>query len=359
MFHLLIGISFEIVNFLNSFHMGIRRKISSVIFLLAIFVGCFFYFYNQVYLASGGATEKKTVLIEKGDNALVVGEKLSKSGVITGKNYLVFYLWKNNKLHSLVAGVYILAPGLKIPEVARIITSGETAPTSIPVTFPEGWTIKQMAERLNSNGFSGSEFISISDNPSQELKDKYVFLKEVPRGKSLEGYLFPDTYYFAKNANSIDIIEKMLKNFDLKITDSMLAEISAQKKTLYDIITMASIVEGEVANDADRKIVAGLFWNRLQIGMAFGSDATLEYIIGGNKRQHSISETKIDSLYNTYRYKGLPPGPVSNPGINSIESAINPAQTQYTYFLSDPKTGKTIFSKTFDEHIANKAKYGL
>ncbi len=330
-----------------------------IVFIFAILVGCFFYSYNQIYLASGDAVEKQTVLIEKGDNALVVSEKLEQAGVIVGKKYLVFYLWKNGQLHGLVAGTYAFQPGLKIPEVARIITGGETTSTSVQVTFPEGWTIKQMAERLDSNGFAGAEFIALTDNPSQELKEKYSFLKEIPKGKSLEGYLFPDTYYFAKDASAGDIIEKMLKNFDAKITDSMSAEISAQKKSLYDIITMASIVEMEVAGDVDRKIVAGLFWNRLKIGMAFGSDATLEYVIGGNKRQHSIAETKIDSPYNTYRYKGLPPGPVSNPGASSIEATINPEETDYTYFLSDPKTGKTIFSKTFEEHIANKAKYGL
>lgn len=339
--------------------MNIRRKISLAIIALAVIVGCFFYFYNQIYLAKGTATAEQKVLIEKGDNAMVVGEKLSKAGVITGKFYLTYYLWKNGQLHNLVAGVYVFSPGLKIPEVARIITGGEVAPTSIPVTFPEGWTIKQMSARLDANGFSGEEFLSIANNPSQELRGSYKFLSEIPKGKSLEGYLFPDTYYFAKDASAQDIVEKMLKNFDMKITDTMRSDISSQNKSLYDIITMASIVEGEVKTDEDRKIVAGLFWNRLQVGQALGSDATLEYALGTNKIQHSLAETMTNSPYNTYRNKGLPPGPVSNPGISAIEASIYPENTQYNYFLSDPKTGKTIFSKTFEEHVANKAKYGL
>jgi len=199
----------------------------------------------------------------------------------------------------------------------------------------------------------------MAKEPSQELKNKYTFLTEIPQGKSLEGYLFPDTYYFAKDATTQDILEKMLKNFNIKMTDALLDEISKQKKTLYDVITMASIIEGEVQTDEDRKIVSGLFWNRLKIGQAFGSDATLEYVLGGNKRQHSLAETKTDSPYNTYLYKGLPPGPVSNPGISAIRAAIYPIETEYNYFLSDPKTGKTIFSKTFEEHVVNKGKYGL
>lgn len=338
---------------------SMRRKISFIVLSLTVVLGCFFYFYNQIYLATGVLAEKKTVLIERGDNAVVIGGKLQNAGVITGKYYLVYYLWKNGNLHGSVAGVYEFSGGLKIPEVARIITGGETAPTSVPVTFPEGWTIKQMASRLEANGFPAADFLSIANKPSKELKEKYSFLGEIPQGKSLEGYLFPDTYYFAKDASAEDIVEKMLKNFDAKISDSMLDVISKQKKSLYEIVTMASIVEGEVKTEEDRRLVAGLFWNRLQIGQAFGSDATLEYVLGGNKRQHSIAETKFDSPYNTYLYKGLPPGPVSNPGLSSIEATIYPEDSQYNYFLSDPKTGKTIFSTTFQEHIANKAKYGL
>ncbi|MEI7891278.1 MAG: endolytic transglycosylase MltG [bacterium] len=334
-----------------------KKKIFA--FLVLAIIACLFYVFFKINYSIGGATLKKIVLVEKGDNALVVGEKLNKAGVIDGKYFLALYLWKEGNLHKLVAGVYDFPVGLKIPEIASIITGGQVAMTRIPITFPEGLTLRQMAEKISSNGFSGEEFLSITSNPNQILRDKYEFLKEIPEGKSLEGYLFPDTYYFAKDASSADIIDKMLKNFGGKITQNILDEIGAQKKSLYEIITMASIVEGEVAIDADRKIVAGLFWNRLSIGMTMGSDATLEYVLGGNKRQHSIAETKTDSPYNTYLYKGLPPGPVSNPGISSIMAAVYPQTSEYVYFLSDPKTGKTIFSKTFQEHVANKDKYGL
>ncbi|MDD5464720.1 MAG: endolytic transglycosylase MltG [Candidatus Moranbacteria bacterium] len=337
----------------------IRRKISVIIFGLMLVVGGFFYVYDQVYLASGVNIEKKTIVIEKGDNALVVGEKLSNDGIITGKYFLAYYLWKKNQLHNLVAGVYTFSAGMKIPEVARMITGGEITSTAVPVTFPEGWTISQMAERLDANGFSKNDFLSIANNPSSELKEKYKFLNEIPKEKSLEGYLFPDTYYFAKDASAQDIIEKMLKNFDAKITEKMRADVALQKKSLYDVVTMASIVEGEVKSENDRKIVAGLFWNRFENGMPLQSDATLEYILGDNKFQHSIAETKINSPYNTYQNKGLPPGPVSNPGLASILATLNPEKTDYVYFLTDPKTGNTAFAKTFEQHIANKAKYGL
>lgn len=339
--------------------MTIRRKISLGLILPVLALGCYLYLYNQIYLATGILTSPQTVLVQKGDNALVVGEKLSDAGVISGKYFLAFYLWKNNQMHSLVAGVYIFSPGIKIPEVARIITGGEVASTAVPITFPEGWTAKDMAGRLDDNGFSGSDFLALVDNPTQQLKDKFSFLKEIPKGGTLEGYLFPDTYFFAKDASAQVIVEKMLNNFEGKISENMLKEISAQKKDLYDILIMASIIEKEAKFADEMKTVSSVFYNRLIIGQRLQSDATLEYVLGDKKIQHTAAETQNQSPYNTYQVAGLPPGPVSNPGINAINAAIFPAQSDYYYFLTDLKTKKTIFSKTFEEHVANKAKYGL
>lgn len=317
------------------------------------------YVYNQTYLAAGNLSSPQTVAVAKGDNALVVGEKLAKSGVISGKYFLAYYLWKNNQLHSLVAGIYIFNPGVKIPEVARIITGGEVASTAVPITFPEGWTAKDMAERLDQNGFSGTDFLQLVNQPTQALKDEFPFLKEIPRSGTLEGYLFPDTYFIAKDASAEAIIEKMLKNFDLKVTEKMRSEIADQGKSLFDIINMASIIEKEAKFAEEMKMVGSVFYNRLAIGQRLQSDATLEYVLGDKKIQHTVEETKNSSLYNTYQVQGLPPGPVSNPGLAAINAAIYPEKSDYFYFLTDLKTKKTIFSKTFEEHVANKAKYGL
>jgi UPF0755 protein len=120
---------------------------------------------------------------------------------------------------------------------------------------------------------------------------------------------------------------------------------------------MASIIEKEVRSTSDMKIVSGIFWNRIKNGQALQSCATLAYVLGVNKAQYSLEDTKVDSLYNTYKYRGLPPGPIANPGLDAITAAIYPESTNYNYFLSDPATGKTIYSKTLDEHNANKYKY--
>jgi UPF0755 protein len=329
------------------------------ILMLVILIGSFFYIKNKTYFASGVANSIKTISIENGDNALVVGEKLSKAGIISGKYYFAWYLWLNNKLHSIVAGVYEFPKGMPIPEAALIVTGGETVPMRVKVTFPEGWTMKKYAERLNASGLSGDDFLKIAEKPDKILKGQYEFLDNVPADATLEGFLFPDTYYFSNQATGEEIVKKMLDTFSLKVFNIIYEDVKSQNKSFYDVMIMGSIVEGEVRNASDRKTVSGLFWNRIASGMLLQSDATLEYALGTNKFQHSISETKIDSPYNSYQNKGLPPGPVSNPGLASIQAALHPNQTDYVYFLSDPKTGKTVFAKTYEQHLANKAQYGL
>jgi len=210
----------------------------------------------------------------------------------------------------------------------------------VRVTFPEGWTAHQMAALLESRGITSA-------------KDYLVLVDKEKR----EGFLFPDTYRIYKNSSAEDIIKKMLDNFDAKLAPDLRLAINSQGKTIFDVITMASIIQNEVKNLDDMKVVSGIFWNRIKIGQALGSDATLTYVLGVKKDRHSLEETNLDSPYNTYKYKGLPPGPISNPGINSIVAAIYPTDTDYNYFLTDSNSGQTIFSKTFDEHIKNKAKY--
>ena len=191
------------------------------------------------------------------------------------------------------------------------------------------------------------------------MTKKYSFFSLLPKGVSLEGYLFPDTYFFSQKLTSEDIVKKFLTNFDNRLSSSLREEIKKQGKKLEDIIIMASIIEREVKNEEDKKTVGGIFWNRIKNGQPLQSCATIAYILGENKKQYSFEDTRIDSPYNTYLNQGLPPGPISNPGLSSIEAAVYPNGNTYNYFLSDPETGKTIFSRTIEDHNANKYKFGL
>ncbi|HFC36174.1 MAG TPA: endolytic transglycosylase MltG, partial [Candidatus Moranbacteria bacterium] len=273
----------------------------------------------------------------------------------------VWTVYKTGNQKKIKAGKYLLNNKLSVGDIVHIITIGDKSESEqIKITFPEGWTISQMAKRLNANGFAGDEFISLSKKPKY-FADKYGydFLRDIPEGKDLQGFLFPDTYFFAKNSSAEDIIKKMLSNFKKKVNDDLRNEIEKQRKNLYEVITMASILEREVKSPEDKKIVSGIFWQRIKNGQALQSCATLAYVLGENKKQYSYQDTRIQSPYNTYLHKGLPPGPISNPGMEAIIAAIYPTKTSYNYFLNNPKTGKTVFSKTLEEHNLNKIKNGL
>jgi len=156
-----------------------------------------------------------------------------------------------------------------------------------------------------------------------------------------------------------DVINRLLLNFDEKLTEKMREDIKNKNKTIYEIVIMASILEKEVQTAEDMKIASGIFWDRLEIGQPLQSCATIAYILGKEKKQYSYEDTRTPSPYNTYINRGLPPGPINNPGLTAISAAIYPTETDYNYFLTDPATGKTIFSRTIEEHEANKMKYGL
>ncbi len=168
--------------------------------------------------------------------------------------------------------------------------------------------------------------------------------------------MFPDTYRIFKNATAQDIIEKMLDNFDQKISSELRTEISKQNKSIFDIITLASIVEKELSADEDRAIAADIFYRRMEIGMPLQSDATVNYVTGKKETRPSVDDTHTDSLYNTYQNRGLPPGPISNPGLSAIKAVIYPKANNYYYFLTTEE-GDVIYSRTNDEHAENKAKY--
>ena len=335
------------------------RKILTIFFLLLLAASFLVYFRHQIYFSKGSNLEGGLFVVVKGENANVVASKLVKQNLISNRIFFLYYIWKSGALHEIKAGKYQLAAGATIPEIVKTITNPNLSSNEVEVMFREGLSMTEMAQLINDNNLPGTEFLDLCKNPTTEIKNKYDFLKDLNANATLEGYLFPDTYAFAKNASAQLILEKILNNFAKKIDAQTLAEIKNQKKSLREIIIMASIIEKEAGKQEDMGKVSSVFWNRLKIGQRLQSDATLEYVLGTGKIQHSVKETQFKSPYNTYQVAGLPPGPVSNPGLDAIKAAINPTQSDYLYFLTDLATKKTIFAKTFEEHVQNKAKYGL
>lgn len=171
----------------------------------------------------------------------------------------------------------------------------------------------------------------------------------------MEGYLFPDTYLFTIDVTGEDVVETMSANFDEKIAD-IKQDVLRSKKDLSEIIIMASIIEREVQSVEDKKIVSGIFWKRIEIGMPLQADSTLTYEVGKTSAELSTEDLRTDSPYNTYTNRGLPPTPISNPGLDSIQAAVEPSSSPYLYFLTDEE-GAVHYAKDFEEHKLNKAKY--
>ena len=292
-----------------------------IFFLVSIFI-C-----QGIYLPKDSSSvEKKLFSVEKGESLFKIADNLGKEDLIKNKSFFDFYIFIKGTQRKLQAGEYYLSPSENVPTIAKKIISGDVA--KMVVTIPEGFTVKQIEERLN-------------------LK--------LP-GENLEGFLFPDTYQFPIGVSGEEVVSKMRDNFDKKLTADLREEIKNQKKTIFEIITMASLIEKEVKTKEDKEVVSGILWKRLKNNIPLQVDATIFYITGKKTTEISIEETKIDSLYNTYKYKGLPLGPVCNPGLESIKAAIYPKNSEYWYYLSTPE-GETIFSKTLEEHNIAKAKY--
>jgi UPF0755 protein len=312
--------------------------------------------------------EIKIFTIETGQSVKDVSSALKKEELIKSDFFFRFLASKNNDDKNIKAGVYELSAAMSAKEILEIISLGKSLNEEQEVTVIPGWTRRNLAAKVEEWGLaSDADFYSLAGEPLEEclknspkIKDyseSFDFLSDKPDCRGLEGYLFPDTYRLYKNASAEDLIVKMLENFDGKLTPQMRDDIKKQGKTVYEIITMASIIEKEVRSEKDMKIVSGIFWNRLEKNQGLESCATLAYILGVNKAIYSLEDTQIDSPYNTYRYKGLPPGPISNPGLAAIAAAIYPAKTDYFYFLSRSDNGETVFAETYEEHLRNKEKY--
>ena len=272
----------------------------------------------------------------------------------------------------LLSAIALALVGAKllVDRQARIEEAANQKAVQVSWRAIEGWTIADIAGDLEKRG------LVTEKDFNQGLKSvlfSYDFLGELKdltfKPSSLEGYLFPDTYFVAAKPTAKSVIQKMLDNLGGKITEQMRADIKKQNRSIFEVLTLASIVEKEVGRNTattsaadqqvlqeERETVAGIFMNRLKIGMALQSDATIGYITKKNDPQASSADLLIDSPYNTYKYRGLPPGPISNPSLSAIKAAIYYKDTDYLYFLTK-KDGTAVYAKTLEEHNANKRKY--
>lgn len=309
---------------------------------------------TAVWLVSGASRPRQpgavaiSIEIPKGSSTEEIGSLLVKQKIISSATDFTVAVLLTGARGKLQAGTYKLSAGMSPREIVQHLRDG-TAQAS--VTIPEGLRLAEIADRIDKAGVvSHADFIAATRD-----KFDFDFLAAVPANATLEGYLFPDTYNFSDSVSPHDVVKRMLQNFQDKI-GPLLPEITAGKHSLHEILTIASIVEAEVAKSADRPAVASVFYNRLAAGMALQSDTTVAFALNVRKVDLSAADLATDSPYNTRVNKGLPPGPIDSPGLDAIQAALHPAQTDYLYFVSKASTGDTLFAKTLEEHNKNVAK---
>ena len=276
-----------------------------------------------------------TVRIETGSGLSQTALLLQKKQIVRSPFWFKSFAVLLNGSRSVRAGDYYFNEKEGAFRVARRIIQGQYGLVPLRVTIPEGFSIFQMAPIF---------------------KEKFTFFDEKRfLQNSPEGFLFPDTYFFLPNVTAEDIALRMKRNFDER-TESIRKETASSSISFSDLIILASILEKEAVEEKDKRLIAGVIYNRLTIGMPLQVDATFSYVNGKNTYTLTRADLREDSPYNTYLYKGLPPTPIANPGIKSIEAALRPAETKYLYFLSD-LSGKMYYAKDFEGHQINREKY--
>lgn len=288
-----------------------------------------------------------------------IARVLEERGIITSRFLFKSYVKFAGAQASLQAGEYLLKPGMSFRAVVN--TLSHAGVQEIQLTIPEGYTAAQIGAAVHSvlPEISELDWQTVLSQPSS-ISVATELLAGIPSGHGLEGYLFPDTYRFRLDADAKTIAETMILTLSRRLAENEIVVpnhlVMSNGMTFHEVMTLASIIEREVRSPEDMAHVAGIFLTRMKIGMALQADATVNYVTGKKDAAVSLEDTGVDSPYNTYKHLGLPPGPISNPGMNAIKAVLYPIDSDDLYYLTSPE-GEVIYAKTFDQHVKNKYQY--
>ena len=332
--------------------MNIYKKILLLISIASILLFSIFLFYS--FENNSSSCKEDFFVIKKGDTLKTVSENLKNEKFIKNSRVFYFLFYFNNEPKNIKAGTYKLNCSMSVFKIIDRVVKGDVVKEKI--TILEGWKINDIANYLDEKElFSKEEFFNVAGtsglgHPSIDFSSEFEFLNYKPKNLSLEGFLFPDTYYINKNDSVEIIIKKMLSNFENKVWINI-----KNKESFYSNLILSSLIEKEVRGMQDKQMISNILFKRLENYIPLQVDATVIY---ANETENNdyVFDTSIDSPFNTYKYQGLPVGPICNPGLESIEAALNPIENNYWYYLS-AKDGTTIFSKNFEEHKSNKFLY--
>lgn len=312
---------------------------------------------------AGPAGEPQRFVVESGGTAGTVAADLAAGGFILDPVLFQRYLRFFGLDVQLEAGTFLLSPGMTIPEIAYALT--EAPPPDITLTVPEGWRREQLADWIDAQPqipFTGAEFLAATESAAGLPPGSSPLASFLPAGATLEGFLFPDTYRLPLDATANDLVTRMAAAFAERITPEMEADITAQGRTVYEVVTIASIVEREAVVADERPEIAAVYLNRLAQGIKLEADPTVQYAMGyqpatgqwWNLNLTQADYYAVESPYNMYLYNGLPPSPIASPGLDSIRAVVYPATSPYLYFRAAcDGSGRHVFARTFEEHLAN------
>lgn len=298
-------------------------------------------------------------VVEPGETGREVADRLQNLGLIKDARLFRYYVIEEDL--TIEAGDYVLNQTMTPFEVAHTLQYGRAG--EIVVTIPEGRRAEEIADLAAGVGIDRDEFLVLALTPTAVLPDadsfEYEFLQNRPADATLEGYLFPDTYRLPQDATARDLVQRMLDNFNERVTPEMRAQAVDQGRTMYQVVVLASIVEREVVVDEERSIIASVYLNRLDAGIKLDADPTVQYPLGqpGNWWPQITADhyTSVNSPWNTYLHQGLPPSPIANPGLEAIRAVLASEETPFFYFMRDcdANDGSHLFAETQEEHLRN------
>lgn len=314
----------------------------------ALLAGLAFVYVVYYPFAPASDADEVDILVRWGASFGSVADTLHDKGVVRSVDQLKFTAELFDKTQSLRVGKFTLKQGMSNDAALKALIEGPQ--TYIKVTLPEGYDSRRYASIVESKlDIDSSRFVALVHDSS--------FIRELNvSAPSLEGYLYPETYQFTYGLQARQVIQTFVNYFFNMMSDSLIQEANQKGMTLNEVLTLASIIEGEAMVDDEMPIISSVYHNRLEIGMRLQADPTIQYIVPDGPRRLLRSDLKIDSPYNTYMHAGLPPGPINNPAIRAIRAAIRPADSDYLYFVATGD-GTHSFSRTYDQHLNAKRRF--
>jgi UPF0755 protein len=296
-------------------------------------------------------------VVEPGETAAEIAVRLEQAELISDAELFRRYMQYHGLDAGIEAGEFILRQTMTIPEIAQALQEGQR-PEQV-VTIQEGLRLEQVAAVVAAQtGTSQDEFLALVTTGWRELGLPYDFLVTLPPTATLEGFLLPETYRLSEEGTAVDLLGRMLETFDARVTPEMQVAAANRGLSVYELVTLASIVEREAVLEEERPLIAGVYDNRLEAGWYLGACPTVQYALGTSENwwpQFTLESTELDSPYNTYRNLGLPPGPICSPGLASIQASAYPTDSDYYFFLVDctKNDGSHLFAATEEEHLSN------